>query len=391
MNKLSQKGTYRTSGPFTYQSPLLSQDVERYLGRPRRVKRSTVFKKQFSEVEDACALAQAIVDTVREPLIVLDKDLRAIAASRSFYVKFTTNPHDTRGKHLYELGNGEWDIPQLRLLLEQIIPDQSTMDNCEVEIEFPRIGRRVLLLNASVVRYEKAHRNILLSIEDVTVQRALEREKDELLRQKDVLLDEVEHRVANSLQIIASIIMLKAKLVESEETRRHLHDAHNRVISVAAVQRHLHASAGLGSMEMLPYLSTLCGALTHSMIDDSMSISLKVLGKGGTSTCANAESLGLIVTELVINALKHAFNDDTKNGEITVAYDVSGADWKLSVADNGIGKPDGVFAQPKTGLGTGIVKALAKQLDSQVVTASGPKGTTVSVTHATFAGREAVN
>jgi chemotaxis protein methyltransferase CheR len=148
-------------------------------------------------------------------------------------------------------------------------------------------------------------------------------------------------------------------------------------------------------MEMLPYLTTLCGALTHSMIGDGESVSLKVLGKGGLSTCANAESLGLIVTELVINALKHAFNETTKDGQITVAYDVSGTDWKLSVADNGIGKPDGVFAQPKTGLGTGIVKALAKQLDSQVVTPSGPKGTTVSVTHATFAGQgeriEAVN
>jgi two-component sensor histidine kinase len=347
-----------------------------------------MFKKQFSEVEDACALAQAIVDTVREPLVVLDKDLRAIAASRSFYVKFSTNPGDTRGKHFYELGNGEWDIPRLRLLLEKIIPDHGTMDDYEVEHDFSRIGRRVLLLNARIVLYEKAHENILLSIEDVTVQRALERDKDELLRQKDVLLDEIEHRVANSLQIIASIIMLKARAVDSEETRRHLHDAHNRVLSVAAVQRHLHASAGLGSMEMLPYLTTLCGALTHSMIGDGESVSLKVLGKGGVSTCANAESLGLIVTELVINALKHAFNETTKGGQITVAYDVSGTDWKLSVADNGMGKPDGVFAQPKTGLGTGIVKALAKQLDSQVVTLSGPKGTTVSVTHATFAGRE---
>ena len=110
------------------------------------------------------------------------------------------------------------------------------------------------------------------------------------------------------------------------------------------------------------------------MIGDAQSISLKVLGKGGSSTCANAESLRLIVTELVINSLKHAFNENTKDGQITVAYDVSGTDWKLSVADNGIGKPDGVFAQPKTGLGTGIVKALAKQLDSQVVTLSGPQG-----------------
>jgi chemotaxis protein methyltransferase CheR len=260
------------------------------------------------------------------------------------------------------------------------------MDNCEIEHDFPLNGKRVLLLNASIVLYEKGHKNILLSIDDVTLQRGLEREKDELLRQKDVLLDEIEHRVANSLQIIASIIMLKAKSVESEETRRHLHDAHKRVVSVAAVQRHLHASAGIGTMEMLPYLTTLCGALTHSMIGDSESVSLKVLGKGGLSSCANAESLGLIVTELVINALKHAFNETPKDGQITVAYDVSGTDWKLSVADNGIGKPDGVFAQPKTGLGTGIVKALAKQLDAQVVTLSGPKGTTVSVTHATFAG-----
>jgi len=350
-----------------------------------------VFRKQFSEVEDACALAQAIVDTVREPLIVLDKDLRVVAASRSFYVKFSTDPEDTRGKHFYELGAGEWDIPKLRLLLEKIIPDRGAMDGYEVEHDFPRLGRRIMLLNARIVRYEKAHTNILLGFEDITVRRALEREKDDLLRQKEVLLDEVQHRVANSLQIIASIIMMKALSVESEETRRHLHDAHSRVISVAAVQRHLHASVTDGSMEMQPYLSKLCEAITHSMISEDQSISLKVLNKAGSATCRDAESLGLIVTELVINSLKHAFNAETKDGQIAVSYEVSGTDWKLSVADNGIGKPDGVFAQPKSGLGTGIVKALAKQLDSYVVTLSGPKGTTVSVTHATFAGREAQN
>jgi two-component sensor histidine kinase len=344
---------------------------------------SIVFKKQFSEVEDACALAQAIVDTVREPLIV-----RVVAASRSFYVKFATTPDEIRDRHFCELGDGEWDISKLRLLLEKIIPESETIDDYEVEHDFPRLGNRVLLLNARIVRYEKAHKNILLSIEDITHQRDLEREKDVLLRQKDVLLHEIEHRVANSLQIIASIIMLKARSVESEETRRHLHDAHDRVISVAAVQHHLHASAGLGSMEMLPYLNTLCGALTHSMIGEGQPISLQVIGEGGSSSCANAESLGLIVTELVINSLKHAFNEHTKNGRITVSYDVAGTDWKLAVADNGMGKPEGVFAQPKSGLGTGIVKALAKQLDSQVVTLSGPEGTTVSVTHATFEGRE---
>jgi two-component sensor histidine kinase len=347
-----------------------------------------VFRKQFSEVEDACALAQAMVDTVREPLIVLDKDLRVVAASRSFYVKFSADPRDTRGKRFYELGDRDWDIPKLRLLLEEIIPNQSPMAEYEVEHDFPRIGRRVMLLNACIVRYEKAHTNILIGIEDITVQRGLESDKDDLLRQKDVLLDELQHRVANSLQIIASIIMMKAKSVESEETRRHLHDAHVRVISAAAVQEHLHASAGIGSMEMQPYLTKLCEALAHSMIAEDQSISLRVLGQGGRATCRDAESLGLIVTELVINALKHAFKPGTRYGQIAVSYEVSGTDWKLSVVDNGVGKPDGVFAQPKSGLGTGIVKALAKQLDSQVVTSSGPQGTAVTVTHATFAGGE---
>jgi chemotaxis protein methyltransferase CheR len=142
-------------------------------------------------------------------------------------------------------------------------------------------------------------------------------------------------------------------------------------------------------MEMQPYLTKLCEALAHSMIGEDQAISLRVLGRGGSATCRDAESLGLIVTELVINSLKHAFKARTKDGQIAVSYEVSGTDWKLSVVDNGVGKPDGVFAQPKSGLGTGIVKALAKQLDSQVVTLSGPKGTAVTVTHATFAGGEA--
>jgi anti-sigma regulatory factor (Ser/Thr protein kinase) len=97
-----------------------------------------------------------------------------------------------------------------------------------------------------------------------------------------------------------------------------------------------------------------------------------------------AESLGLIVTELVMNALKHAFPDDKAKGRITVAYDMIGTNWKLSISDNGIGKPEGGFAQGKSGLGTGIVKALAHQLDAQVETLAGPEGTTVSITHATF-------
>ena len=85
-----------------------------------------------------------------------------------------------------------------------------------------------------------------------------------------------------------------------------------------------------------------------------------------------------------MNALKHAFPDDKVKGQITVAYDMIGTNWKLSISDNGIGKTDGGFARGKSGLGTGIVKALAHQLDAQVEILAGPDGTTVSITHATF-------
>ncbi len=345
-----------------------------------------MFRKQFPKVQDAWILAHAIVDTVREPLIVLDQDLRVVAASRSFYLTFKVNADDTQGKLLYDLGDSQWDIPKLRLLLGKIVPEQGAMENYEVEHDFPSIGRRTMLLNARKVFYEKgSHSTILLGIEDITEKRILENEKDDLIREKQMLLEELEHRVVNSLQIIASIIMLKARAVESEETRRHLEDAHKRVISVAAVQKHLHGSAANATIEMAPYLETLCAALAQSMISDNRPILIKFDGKGGTSTRRNAESIGLIVTELVINSLKHAFKDATKDGAIRVSYDVSGTDWRLAVSDNGTGKPDGVFAQPKTGLGTGVVNALAKQLDAQVVTESGASGTKISVTHATFA------
>ena len=352
----------------------------------------TSFRKQFAGISDAWALAQGIVDTVREPVLVLDKDLRVIAASRSFYKAFKVSPEDTNGRLLYALGDGQWDIPKLRVLLEKVIPEQGVMDGYEVEHEFPGLGSRTMCLNARQVFYEGgAGSTILLGMEDVTQRRILEREKDqllrekdELLREKDTLLEELQHRIANSLQIIASIILMKARAVQSEETRFHLEDAHKRVLSIAAVQKQLHASAAAGTIDIAPYLAQLCESLATSMIGDTRPIALKVICEGGRATSRQAESLGLIVTELVMNALKHAFPDDQTKGQITVTYEMIGTNWKLAVSDSGVGKPPGGFAQPKSGLGTGIIKALAHQLDAQVETLSGPEGTTVSITHATF-------
>ena len=183
-----------------------------------------MFRKQFTDVQDAWILASAIVDTVREPFVVLDQDLRVVAASQSFYLTFKVTPEHTLGKLLYDLGDGQWDIPRLRVLLGKI-PEQGAMEDYDVEHDFPGIGQRTMLLNARKVVYEAgSHSTILLGIEDITEKRNLENEKDHLIRQKQMLLEELEHRVVNSLQIIASIIMLKARAVESDETRRHLEE-----------------------------------------------------------------------------------------------------------------------------------------------------------------------
>jgi len=247
-----------------------------------------------------------------------------------------------------------------------------------------------------VLGTKDGHALILLGFEDITDRRAIEHEKellktqaDDLLKQKEVLLAEMQHRIVNSLQIIASILMLKARAVTSEETRQHLQDAHRRVMSVAAVQRHLHSSARADAVEIAPYLSKLCESLAESMIGESRPATLTVTADNGWAVSADAISLGLIVTELVINALKYAFPDPKDAATVMVTYEVNGTHWKLTVSDNGVGRPANDGPPPKGGLGTSLVKALAQQLDAQVEIVNTPNGMSVSVTHATFISRTA--
>jgi two-component sensor histidine kinase len=324
------------------------------------------------------------VDTVREPFLVLDQDLRIIAGSRSFYTNFQTGQEETQGQMLYDLHDGEWNIAALRLLLDRIVPASEVMEDFEVEQEFPRIGRRTMLLNARKV-FDQTHEApmILLAFEDITERRTSERALKSLLEQKDILLAEMSHRVANSLQIIASILLMKARSVKSDETRQHLEDAHRRVMSVASVQQHLRAVGNAEQVEVRSYLSKLCETLAASMIGEDRHIKVNVVAGDGIATSHQAVSLGLIVTELLINAVKHAFPDSLKEGLVIVGYEVKEADWKLSVSDNGAGMATQIPGK-KSGLGTSLIKALAQQLDAQVEIATSATGTTVNVTRATF-------
>ena len=339
-------------------------------------------KLAASGIANGRTLADAIVDTVREPLLVLDQDLRVVSASRSFYQAFGGAPADTEGCLFYELADGRWEIPALRELLENVIPRHRTVEAYEIEHEFAPGGRRTLVLNArEVIDRANPHSALLLAIEDVTGRRAIEREKDRLLHEKEMLLEEMRHRIANSLQIIASILMLKARTVQSEETRRHLEDAHQRVMSVATVQEQLRVTGIGNAIQIGPYLKKLSESLARSMISTDRAIGVVVEAGPGSATSSEAVSVGLIVTELLINAVKHAFPDN-RAGTIRVTYSAATAGaWRVAVSDDGVGRVDIDGRVPPNGLGSSIVEALARQLDARLETSSTTGGMSTMVIH----------
>lgn len=138
----------------------------------------TAQREREREVTKAREYAENILGTLRHPFLVLDRDLYVISANRSFYTVFRVDPETTTGKRVYDLGNGQWDIPRLRSLLEETLHENSSFDGFEVEHEFPQIGHRYMLLNARRIRREGEHDDlILLGIEDTTERRELEEER----------------------------------------------------------------------------------------------------------------------------------------------------------------------------------------------------------------------
>jgi two-component system, sensor histidine kinase PdtaS len=343
-----------------------------------------------SHNEVADSLALALVASSQAPILLLDGDLAIIAASASFCRAFQIDPATAAGLEVFALGSGEWNVPQLRSLLDVTLSGITGIDSYEMDLKRDHRESRRVVLKAEKLAYGDAeHARILLAISDVTDARVAERLRDELLRQKDslvqdkvLLLQELQHRVANSLQIIASVLMMSARKVQSEETRGHLHDAHSRVMSIAALQQQLAASS-VGDIKLRAYFTKLCQTLGASMIRDHKQIQLEVNIDESAVHADVSVSLGLIVTELVINALKHAFPED-RIGKILVDYRSRGPNWALSVSDNGVGMPP-KSKKNKGGLGSSLIEALAKQLEANVGVADAHPGTAVSIAHSQVA------
>jgi signal transduction histidine kinase/FixJ family two-component response regulator len=186
-----------------------------------------VMLKESPFDEDIQNYAQNIVDTVREPLLILDAALRVRSANRAFYQTFHVTPAETEGRLIYELGNGQWDIPDLRTLLEDIVPKSSVFDDFELEHTFPVIGRRVMLLNAR--KLEAGHHGelLVLAMEDVTERRRVEEEVAKALsaevanRAKSVFLANMSHEMRTPMNAILgfSQLMLRDQNLDARQSQ----------------------------------------------------------------------------------------------------------------------------------------------------------------------------
>ena len=319
-----------------------------------------------------------LVETIREGLLVLEPDLTVRFANRSFCDTFAVAREDTVGRKLYELGNGQWDIPELRSLIETILPERATIEAFEVDRVFPSIGRRVMMLNARKVRRPGNNtKQVLLAIEDVTERRSLEHERAAAHERIAALLQELGHRIRNSLQIIVSMVSLEARNHKSGQGKAALERVSHRIAALGRLYSILGETNSAEEVDAATYLEALCRDLIESVHkENGISIALKTDIESEPLPADRAIPLGLIVNELVTNAVKYAFPSETR-GTVLVTLKRIPGELRLTVSDDGKGVDP---RRADSGVGGRLVEAFARQLGGQVERESGNKGTIVSLT-----------
>lgn len=317
-------------------------------------------------------LSKGIVDTVREPLLVLDEQLGIISASRAFYATFDVEPGETVGRKLDDLGNGQWAIPALLELLTDVVPRNTSVEDFEVKHVFPKIGERNILLNARKVHREGNHTHmLLLAMQDITVRRRLEAERAAALDHAERLLEELNHRVMNSLSMIGGIIAMEARNLSDEDCQAAFTRMRARVDAVGKLYKTLSRAEAVDQVNTRQYLSSLVEDLIISS-GHAKPPELKVDIVELPLSTRVAIPLGLIVNELATNSLKYAFSDEG-GGHLSVLLGVENDMFQLSISDNGGGIDPN--ARVDSGLGKKLTEAFATQLSGKMTTQSDETGT----------------
>lgn len=323
-------------------------------------------------------LAEGIVDTLREPLLVLDGNLQIIAASRAFYLKFKVDSDQAIGINLTDLGDGQWANAELIRLLQEVVPDDSTMEDYEITHDFPQIGIRTVLLNArKIFREGNNTKTLLLAMEDVTERRRLETERDQALDQSNRLLEELNHRVMNSMAMISSVISLEGRSLSGDEGKGAFVRMRNRIDSIGTLYRTLYRTATVDSVKAGSYLSAIVRDAVSAMEVSPEAIHLDLSIDDLFLSTRVAVPLGLITNELVTNSLKYAYKGRDK-GTLGLRLITDEDDVELTIWDDGPGIDEN--ARVDSGLGQKLVEAFVQQLGGALNRTSGQDGTRYTLT-----------
>lgn len=295
-------------------------------------------RQRNAQAQEAREFADAIVETVREPLLVLDADLRVQRANQAFYRTFQVTPADTERHHIFELGEGHWNIPTLRILLEELLPTNHAFADYEVEHTFPGIGHRIILLNAQRIDSVPL---ILLALEDITERKRIEGEKQQILEQREEFMAIASHELKTPVTSLKGYTqILQARFTKAGDER-----------SAAALAR---MNAQLDKLihligELLDMTSIEAGklpwrnehidleALTRDIVEEVSQITerhqIRIEGAARTPVYGDPERIGQVLTNLLTNAIKYSPQAET----ILVKLSSGAEGATVSVQDFGIG------------------------------------------------------
>jgi PAS domain S-box-containing protein len=373
--------------------------------------------KEEKRLRNSLEYSDAIIATVREPMVVLDKELRIITANRSFYRTFQVNPEETEKHLIYDLGNRQWDIPALKDLLEHILPNKSSFEDFEVEHDFESVGKKTMLLNArKVYRDKNTIEMILLAIEDITERKNAEEEMKKLnndIELKNKELEEVINATSHDLRSpLISVIGFSKRLekdlqdissiIERDKVSVELGEMLTPVISDIKESIGYVRSSALNMEDLLTGLSKVLRigyvALEKEQLDMNMLISdiknvIKFQVKEAGATLEISELPPCIgdknqIHQLFLNLLSNALKclDPGRPGVIRVsAYKDESNQSTYCVEDNGIGispenheKIFGMFHQIEPskcegqGLGLTIVRRILDRHNGNIWLESDP-------------------
>jgi PAS domain S-box-containing protein len=316
-------------------------------------------------------LSQCIVDTIRDPLVVLEQDMTIVTASKAFLTIFATTQAKARGRVFSELGQRQWDVPALRHLMDKVLPDNKPIESFEIEDDFPGLGRRVFNLNARKIYQPGNHTHrMLLVFEDITDRKQRERDAE-------MLTNEISHRIKNNLQIVVGLIAFEARSTAAPCVQGYK-AMQARIGAIAQLYDLISQSSRGGTIAVDAYLREIAKSMSASLLGNISGIKIEVKAQTLHIDPDRAVPFGLLVNELATNAIKHAFPDGT--GRIMLSVEQFGDQIELTVADDGVGMKHQSSAKIPEKRGADYVAIFVRQLGGTIVApASAETGTIIRI------------